>query len=42
MEHNQNPVIGQTVLLDTQIKIEADVWFWQSVKVVCRLLHIST
>ena len=37
MEHNQNPVIGQTVFLDTQIKIEADVWLWGSFKVVCRL-----
>lgn len=40
MEHNQNPLIGQTVLLDTQVTIEADVWLWQSFKVVCHLFTL--
>jgi hypothetical protein len=39
MEHNLNPLIGQTVL-DTQITIEADVWLWQSFKVVCHLFTL--
>jgi len=40
MEHNQNPVIGHTALLYSQIRIEADVCLWQSFKMVL-FIHTS-